>query len=389
MVLEIEPSYSHLRTKLLPWSADENRDFLLSYIGPDDRVLDVGAGAGIWADLLGERGYRRIRRHAVEIFEPYISRFGLQEKYGKIHIGDFRELALPHNVYNILILGDVLEHFVYEEAMTVWEKARQIVGPEGLVLLSTPIIDFPQGEEEGNIHEAHLSSFDMEALRSLSGVSDSQEGTIIGSVVARGSEAPSAADLTVLVTTIPTRQDRLTVALTSIETQTLKPGTVHVQTDIYKEGAPVNRDRGIEEVKTKYVALLDDDDYFYPDHLEALYTTAIDTDADIVYSWFDVDGGTDPFPENFGQPWNPDKPIQTTVTILAKTDVIRKAGGYSSTAGMSDDEIAQFAQGNTIGEDFRLVCNANKMGAKIVHVPKKTWSYVHHSSNTSGRTDRW
>lgn len=377
----------------MPWSADENRDFLLSHIKTTDRVLDVGAGAGIWADLLNGLGLRRRQIHAVEIFEPYISRFSLQDKYGKIHIGDFRELVIPRNVYNILILGDVLEHFIREEALQIWEKAREIVGPTGIVLLSTPIIDWPQGAEEGNEHEAHLSYFDMDALRSLSGVFKSQEGTIIGSIVARGSEAPSAADLTVLVTTIPTRQDRLTVALTSIETQTLKPGHIHVQNDLYKEGAPANRDRGIEQVKTKYVALLDDDDYLYPDHLELLYSTALDTNADIVYSWFDVDGGADPFPENFGQPWNPEKPVQTTVTILAKTDIIRKAGGYTNAFNMSAEELGDFSQGNTPGEDFRMVFNANKLGAKIVHVPKKTWAYVHwrdsSGGNTSGRPDRW
>lgn len=373
----------------MPWSADENRDFLLSHIQDTDRVLDVGAGAGIWADLLAQRGHRRRSIHAVEIFEPYIERFGLDGKYGTIYLGDFRTLAIPSNLYNVLILGDVLEHFVYHEAMQIWEKARRIVGPNGLVLLSTPIIDFPQGEEEGNIHEAHLSSFDMDALRCLSGVTESQEGTIIGSVVARGSEAPSAADLTVVVTTIPSRHELLERALASVDAQTLQPGQLHVQNDLYKEGAPGNRDRGIEQVNTKYVALLDDDDYFYPDHLETLYNAAIDTDADIVYSWFDVVGGEDPFPQNFGKPWNPDEPVQITVTILAKTDVIRKAGGYSNTSSLTEEELAIYAQGNTIGEDFRMISNANAQGAKIVHVPKRTWAYVHHSSNTSGRPDRW
>ena len=373
----------------MPWSADENRDFLLNQIHPDDRVLDVGAGAGIWADLLSQRGHHRKNVHAVEIFEPYITRFGLHGKYGHIYLGDFRELGIRADFYNVLILGDVLEHFVLDEALQVWEKARRIVGPDGIVLLSTPIIDFPQGEEEGNIHEAHLSSFDMEALRSLSGVFESQEGTIIGSVAARGSEAPTADDLTVLVTTIPTRNERLEKALGSIRQQSLQPAAVHVQNDLYKEGAPKNRDRGIEQIKTKYVALLDDDDYLYPDHLETLYRAAIDTDADIVYSWFDVEGGTDPFPENFGRPWDPENPVQTTVTVLAKTDVIRKAGGYSNTGGFSLEELGEFAQGNTAGEDFRMVFSANKQGARIVHVPKKTWAYVHWVGNTSGRPEAW
>lgn len=373
----------------MPWSADENRDFLLSFIHPDDRVLDVGAGAGIWADLLAAKGIRRKNRDAVEIFEPYVGRFGLQNKYGHIYLGDFKELALPVDHYNVLILGDVLEHFEMEDALEVWEKARKIVGPYGKVLLSTPIIDFPQGEEEGNIHESHLSSFDMEALKGLSGVQNWQEGTIIGSVVAEGLETPVADDLTVLITTIPTRSEKLARAYMSVERQTLKPVTIHVQNDLYKEGAPKNRDRGIEEVKTKWVALLDDDDYFYSNHLETLYKTALDTDADIVYSWFDVVGGTDPFPQNFGKPWDPENPVQITITILAKTDVIRASGGYTNISSLTDEELEIYAQGNTIGEDFRMIAAANQQGAKIVHVPKRTWAYVHHESNTSGRPDRW
>ncbi len=200
----------------------------------------------------------------------------------------------------------------------------------------------------------------------------------------------TANDLTVVITTIPTRKVRLAKALRSVKNQTLQPFEVIVQEDTQKLGAPANRDAGVRRVKTPYVAFLDDDDYFYPDHLETLYKAAQDSDADIVYSWFDVEGGTDPFPENFGKPWNPEEPVQTTVTTLCKTKTVRDAGGYSShDDGMTEDELASYAQGNTAGEDFRMVMSANAQGAKIVHVPKKTWAYVHWSGNTSGRPDRW
>lgn len=374
----------------MPWSADENRDWLLDHVYSGDRVLDVGAGAGIWAELLREQ--RRVPRrnvHAVEIFEPYLDRFDLRNKYGKIYLGDFMNLSIPHGVYNVLILGDVLEHFEMGDALKVWEKARRIVGPNGYVLLSTPIVEWPQGEEEGNIHESHLSFFDMEALKALSGVVKHQEGELIGSVIAKGLERPVAADLTVLITTIPTRGDRLAVALNSVAEQSMIPAELVVQLDENRLGAPGNRDAGLDRVTTKYVAILDDDDRMYPHHLETLYKAALDTDADIVYSWFDVEGGEDPFPQNFGKPWNPEEPIQTTVTVLAKAQVIRDAGGYSNTSGISEEELRQFSQGNTVGEDFRMVCNANANGAKIVHVPNRTWAYVHWTGNTSGRPDRW
>lgn len=370
----------------MPWSADENREWVQKFIDPSDVVLDVGAGAAIWADLLK---HKVARMDAVEIYEPYIGRFGLKEKYDGVYLGDFRTLAIPTNIYDVIILGDVLNHFTQEDALLVWEKARRIVGEFGTVILSAPIIPFPQGPVDGNVHEAHLSQFDMEYLKALSGVTHWQQGEVLGSVIAEGTESPTAPDVTVLITTIPIRKDRLGRALTSVEGQSLKPGHVIVQEDTEKIGAPGNRDNGIANVKTKYVALLDDDDFFYSDHLETLYRAAIETDADIVYSWFDVDGGTDPFPMNFGKPWDPKNPIQTTVTLLAKTDTIRKAGGYSTTIGLNEEQLATYAQGNTVGEDFRMVFSANQQGAKIVHVPKRTWAYCHWEHNTSGRPDRW
>lgn len=369
----------------MPWSADENRDWVLSHVRKTDRVLDVGAGAGIWSDLLRPRVSEI---SAVEIFEPYIERFGLEQKYDKIYVGDFKDLVIPYGYFNTVILGDVLEHFEMEDALKVWEKSRLIAGPGGKVLLSTPIVDWPQGPEEGNIHEAHLSFFDFEALRALSGYEIGYKGELIGSVRAKGLEAPTA-PITVVIPTIATRHEKLNRAISSVYSQTLRPEALIISEDTDKVGAPGNRDSGISRVATKWVALLDDDDYFYPDHLDTLYQAAIDTDADIVYSWFDVVGGDDPFPENFGKPWNPDSPVQITVTILAKTEVIRKAGGYSNTSSLSAKELDIYAQGNTIGEDFRMIANANAQGAKIVHVAKKTWAYVHHDSNTSGRPDRW
>jgi glycosyltransferase involved in cell wall biosynthesis len=201
-------------------------------------------------------------------------------------------------------------------------------------------------------------------------------------------------DITVVITTIPTRAERLRKAIRSVTKQTLLPKDLIIQEDTHKVGAPANRDAGLAQVETEWVAFLDDDDYFYPDHLETLYTAATENEADIVYSWFDVEGGTDPFPHNFGKPWDPENPIQTTVTTLCKTEVVRKSGGFSSLDGFTEEELEEYAQGATAGEDFRMVLRANAQGAKIVHVPKKTWAYVHWNENgkignTSGRPDRW
>lgn len=345
------------------------------------RVLDVGAGAGIYADLLSRRSEYI---DAVEIFDPYVQQFGLRQKYRNVYVRDFSGFE-PPSAYDVVLLGDVLEHFAPDDALEVWDRARRIAGDGGIVLLSTPVIEWPQGAEYGNVHETHLSFFNYQDLTRLPGFESGVEGEIIGSVRAFG-YTPEASDLTVVVTTIPTREDRLEVALRSVADQSLLPARVVVQCDEKRLGAPANRDLGLSRVDTKYVAFLDDDDYFYANHLQLLYSTAVSEQADLVYSWFDVIGGTDPFPQNFGKPWDPCKPVQTTVTTLGRTLSYLAAGGYASMEGFSS---ASLAQGNTAGEDYRLVWRMNREGMKIIHVPEKSWAYVHHSKNTSGRADRW
>lgn len=369
----------------MPFSSDENRDWVLSQIPQGARVLDVGAGAGIFADLLAGR-VEFI--DAVEIFEPYVDQFNLRDKYRNVYIGDFQDLPCYNNSYDVVIMGDVLEHFKHNDAMKVWDKARRIAGKSGLVVMSTPIVYWPQGEENGNIHEAHLSFFDMADLLRLPGVLNSKEGDEIGSVVAVG-EAVEAEDLTLVITTMPSRPKSLNRALMSIANQTLQPGRIVVQMDTVGVGAAANRDAGLSRVETKWVAFLDDDDYLYPQHIQRLYEVANEQDADLVYSWFDVDGGVDPFPENFGKAWDPERPVQTTVTTLGKTESYKEVGGYSSLDGFSQAELEAYSQGNTAGEDFRLVCNLNAAGKKIVHHPEKTWAYVHWGGNTSGRAGLW
>lgn len=376
----------------MPWSADENRDWVLSRINENDTVLDVGAGAGIWGALLKNK-VKFI--DGVEIFESYVSSFSLRSTYRNVYVGDFKDLALPHRMYTVIILGEVLKHFKKEDALIVWEKARKLVGPHGVVIASTPIVDLGPDPAGTHTYEATHCSFTMDELSKLSGAFGWIEGDILGYVVAEGAEPPVADDLSVVITTIPVREERLKRAVDSVVAQSLLPAELIVQLDEKKLGAPGNRDAGLDRVKTKYVAFLDDDDFFFPDHLETLYKVALEEDADIVYSWFEMDGGTDPFPENFGKPWDPENPCQTTVTTLAKADTIRKAGGFSTTIGLNEEQLETYAQGNTVGEDFRMVFSANKQGAKIVHVPKKTWAYSHWVTpkgklgNTSGRPDRW
>ena len=90
--------------------------------GPQIKMLDIGAGDGKWARVLGSH-IREI--DAVEIFEPYIERYNLKELYNKVHLGNFLEYEFDH--YDLVVMGDVFEHVTQEDAFNWLTKVREKV----------------------------------------------------------------------------------------------------------------------------------------------------------------------------------------------------------------------------------------------------------------------
>lgn len=193
--------------------------------------------------------------------------------------------------------------------------------------------------------------------------------------------------ITLVVPSIPPRAEMLQRALASVWAQELAPDAVVVTLDSDRRGAPHNRDAGLAKVDSEWVAFLDDDDELYPQHLRLLHAVAVQSDADLVYPWFDVTGGTDPFPQFFARPWANDEPHQIPVTFLARTDVIRKAGGFSY--GFDEATVGTDPLGNRAGEDWELTLRLCEQGAYIEHLPERTWRWHHHGANTSGMPARW
>lgn len=168
----------------------------------------------------------------------------------------------------------------------------------------------------------------------------------------------------------------LTRALNSVTHQERKFDTCLVVVDINREGAGPTRTKGMRAVETEWTAFLDSDDALYPNHLEVLIHAAIDGGADLVYPWFDVEGGTDPFPMHEGRVFDPADPNMFPVTVLAKTEVLQASGGFPINDGVH-------------GDDWPLWLELAAGGAKIVHVPVRTWCWSHNTENTSGLADRW
>jgi hypothetical protein len=174
-------------------------------------------------------------------------------------------------------------------------------------------------------------------------------------------------------------------AAASVRAQTY-PTELVLARDVHAMGAAMTRHYGLMEVQTEWTAFLDSDDHLDPDHIEALVACAQETGADYIYPWFRVEGGSDPFPMFFGRPWDDEAPHQTTITILVRTGLARSVGFMNA----PDDSLAP--DGNRGGEDWHFTLGCLAAGAQIVHLPKRSWTWVHgiqNSSGTPGRGDAW
>jgi hypothetical protein len=113
-------------------------------------VLDIGPGAGKYGKLVKEV-LPETKTTAVEIWAPYVKKFGLENIYDTVHICDAR--IYPYFSADMVIFGDVLEHMTKAEAGELW---RQAMRSAKTAILSVPIIHFPQGDFDGNPYEVHV-----------------------------------------------------------------------------------------------------------------------------------------------------------------------------------------------------------------------------------------
>jgi glycosyltransferase involved in cell wall biosynthesis len=186
-------------------------------------------------------------------------------------------------------------------------------------------------------------------------------------------------EITVVVPTIPPRAELLARALASVQAQTYPPAEIIVLHDLEREGAAATRNRALDLVATEYVAFLDDDDVLYPDHLRRLARLARLSGADVVYPYFDAD--TDEI-NTCGLPFDPvllRRANFIPVTVLARTAVLRAAGGFQAHPDVNGDPC----------EDWGLWLALLDAGARFSHLPARTWRWNNGGGSTRGRPDRW
>ena len=125
----------------------------LSARGQTRRVIDIGPGAGTYADL-----FRDLTPGAtwcaVEVWGPYVEKYNLRQKYDEVIVADIRYLDfIKLGPSDVALFGDMLEHMPADEARDVLSQAAM---KSRFMILSIPIGHWPQDEVEGNPFETHV-----------------------------------------------------------------------------------------------------------------------------------------------------------------------------------------------------------------------------------------
>jgi glycosyltransferase involved in cell wall biosynthesis len=204
-------------------------------------------------------------------------------------------------------------------------------------------------------------------------------------------------DVTVVIPTIDGREELLNRALRSVETQQVRPAKIVVQLDRDRLGAAQTRNAALEHVTTEWVAWLDDDDEFLPNHVKVCVRAAnAHRDAGLIFTYPEIIGGDDPLAcisdddrwiqSPIHVPFGPKQRNYLRwrgnfipVTYLVKTQLVRDVGGFPLPY-----EFDSKVSGDC--EDYGLLLKMLDAGAEFHHFcGVRTWRYYFHDSNLGGR----
>lgn len=205
-------------------------------------------------------------------------------------------------------------------------------------------------------------------------------------------------NVAVVIPTIPERN--ATASAVSVFNQTRKPASIHVLTAGPEDNAALTRNHalGILRIASdiEWVAVLDDDDVWLPNHLEVLAGIAeqMSPSVAVVHGWYENADETGTYNDALDPAQMPDGRHPTEalnglynrdlkdalqqkawlpVTALYRASALLRVGGWPV-----GDEL----------EDWGLYKSLISYGFNIYGTTTRTWVWNHHSRHTSGKPNK-
>lgn len=267
-----------------------------AYPDPNLKVLDIGAGAGAYSCLRDK--YKVV--DAVEVWEPNVIKNKLKSKYNKVYTMDIMDFDFEKNHYDLIVLGDVLEHLSVKDSQKLIKRMSKAGVKNGIIHVP---FQYEQGPLYGNDYETHkqpdlTAEIVKERYPSFFPLKISWKGVYFLNDPSLKEE--KRLTVTATISTKDRFFDTLPVTISSIISQTVKPDAFILFEDgerldvrevsvyenmlkvfdhygikwsvVYGEGKGqvLNHQKAIEITKTDLIWRLDDDVQPEPDVLEKL-----------------------------------------------------------------------------------------------------------------------
>ncbi|MBU1704391.1 MAG: class I SAM-dependent methyltransferase [Nanoarchaeota archaeon] len=160
----------------MPASASENQLPIIKEIlrhKGNISILDIGIGWGNFGKLIKDQ-MPQAKIIGVEVWPKYNNY--QWDYYDQVIIQDIRQCLTSLRYFDIILAIDVIEHFPKDEGAGL---IKQLRAKTNNLLVSVPIIDYPQGPYAGNPYEIHRAQWKPQEMLTL-GAKWLYHGQIIG-----------------------------------------------------------------------------------------------------------------------------------------------------------------------------------------------------------------
>ena len=125
-------------------------DWVLNNVDRNEKILDVGFGGGVYGKILKAFYYEHI--DGVDVWPENINEMGLNFIYDNIFIENVLDFEFER--YDLIIMGDVLEHMSLEDSKNLLNKFTH--GKAAKLFIQVPYMYENHHEWQGNPYEVHI-----------------------------------------------------------------------------------------------------------------------------------------------------------------------------------------------------------------------------------------